>query len=37
MALGMMTCLLTACGGDAPIKEPEKPEESEDNKDEKEE
>ena len=26
MALGMMTCLLTACGGDAPIEEPEKPE-----------
>ena len=26
MALGMMTCLLTACGGDNSIKEPEKPE-----------
>ena len=26
MALGMMTCLLTACGGDDPIEEPEKPE-----------
>ena len=29
MALGMITCLLTACGGDAPIEEPEKPEKPE--------